>query len=71
LGSKQATYEEIRNYIKKKYGSNVRTSWIAHAKEIYGIDVKRSHQRTEKRQWPCPDEKLPWIKDAFIEFKMM
>jgi len=71
LKNHQATYEEIQNYVKKKYDRNVKSCWIAHAKEICGLNPKKSHLRIGKRVYPCPDEKLPWMIDAFKHFKMI
>ena len=65
------TYKDIQNYIKKKYGTGVKDCWIAHAKEQCGLDPKRSPRRMGKRLFPCPDDKLPQIKDAFRHFNMI
>jgi len=65
------TYTEIQNYVKKKHGKVVKTCWIAHAKEICGLEPKKSHNRMGKRVFPCPEDKLPWIKDAFKHFHMI
>lgn len=66
-----ATYSEIQEYVKTKYGKVVKTCWIAHAKEICGLNPTKSHRRLGARVYPCPDEKLVWIKDAFKHFKMI
>jgi len=71
LNNHQATYEEIQNYIKKKYDRNVKSCWIAHAKEIYGLNPKKSHLRMGKRIHLCPEDKLSWMKDAFKHYKMI
>jgi hypothetical protein len=70
---KKATYKEIQQYIKRKYGFTVKSCWIAHAKEIFGLNPKISHRRLSryKRVVPCPIEKLPAIEDAFKHFKMI
>lgn len=31
-----ATYKEIQQYVKLKYGFTPKTCWIAHMKEMYG-----------------------------------
>ncbi len=69
--TENATYLEIQEFVKKKHGKTVKTCWIAHAKEICGLNPKRSHKRIGKRVYPCPDEKLIWIKEAFRHFKMI
>jgi len=33
-----ATYKEVQEYIKKKYGFIVKTCWIAHVKEMCGLN---------------------------------
>jgi hypothetical protein len=69
--TENATYSEIQEFVKKKHGRVVKSCWIAHAKEICGLNPKRSHRRMGKRVYPCPDEKLVWIKEAFRHFKMI
>jgi hypothetical protein len=65
------TYSEIQAHVRKKHGKVMKTCWIAHAKEVYGLNPKRSKQRTGNRLHPCPDDKLLWIKEAFTFFKMI
>ena len=68
-----ATYKQIQNYIKYKYGYTVKTCWIAHVKEMSGLDVKVSPRRIDvnKRQVPCPEDKVESIKYAFRHFGMI
>ena len=66
-----ATYAQIRVYVKEKYGYFPKSCWIAHAKELSGLPVKRSHRRKGARQEPCPPRKLADIQDAFRYFKML
>ena len=66
-----ATYAEIQDWVKKKYGWEPKTCWIAHCKELYGLPVGRAHNRTgKKREVPCPEDKKPAIFAAFRHFKM-
>jgi hypothetical protein len=67
----EPTYSDIQKYVKNKYGKVVKTCWIAHAKEICGLNPKRSHRRMGNRVYLCPDDKLEWIKDAFRHFNMI
>lgn len=64
------TYREIQNYIKNKYGYSVKSCWIAHVKEMCGLDVKVSPRRTDinKRKVLCPEGKVKPIKEAFRYF---
>ena len=66
-----ATYEQIQDEVKRTTGRQPKTCWIAHAKELCGIPVKKSHRRRGERKYPCPDEMLPPIRDAFKHFRMM
>ena len=36
------TYKEIKNFILEKHGKKIKSSWIAHAKEVFGVTVKRA-----------------------------
>ena len=68
-----ATYKEIQAYVKGTYGFLPKTCWIAHMKEICGLPIKMSNNRYsfDKRQKPCPPEKMEAIKGAFRHFKMI
>lgn len=67
-----ASYEEIQQYVKQKYGFVPKTCLVAHAKEIFGIPVYKAPNRIESdlRVNPCPEDKLHAIKDAFRYFGM-
>ena len=68
-----ATYKEIQTYVKNIYGFIPKTCWIAHMKEICGLPVKVSHNRhsPDKREKPCPLDKMEPIREAFQHFKMI
>ena len=67
-----ASNEEIRDYIEKKHGVRPKNTWIAHAKEVYGVPTKpASNRKSGERRWPCPKKRLPHIKEAFLHFKML
>ncbi len=65
------TYQTIKDYVKEKHGINIKSSWIAHAKEECGVKVKKADNRKGERKWPCPKKRLPVIKEAFEHFKMI
>ena len=67
------TYREIQNYVKNKYGYTVKTCWIAHVKEMSGLEVNIAPNRTDvnKRKFPCPESKIEPIKDALRHFGMI
>lgn len=64
--------DDIRQYILEKFGNEPRNSWIAHAKEVYGIPVRKARNRvSEKRLWSCPKSHFEELKSAFIHFEMI
>lgn len=68
-----ATYDEIRDYVKKNFGFYPKTCWIAHMKELCGLPVKIAPNRYDqnKRTNPCPLDKQASIKKAFQHFGMI
>lgn len=68
-----ATYKEIQDYVNIYYGYVPKTCWIAHCKEIYGLQPKVSANRhsTDKRKHPCPTQKQSDILEAFKFYKMV
>jgi hypothetical protein len=67
-----ATYNEIQQWIKKKYGFSVETCWIADVKEKCGLPMRTAHNRKGKeRMKPCPKNKIRYITKAFRHFKMI
>jgi len=68
-----ATYKEIQEYIKEKYGYSVKTCWIAHMKEVCGLPVRMAYNRysPDARTHPCPAENQAAVRDAFEYFKMI
>jgi len=64
--------DEIREYLDKKYGFKPKNTWIAHAKEVYGVPTKpASNRKSKERRWPCPKKRLTQIKDAFMHFEIL
>lgn len=65
-----ATYREIQNYVKTHYNCAVKTCWIAHVKELNGMQLRVAHNRvsTQERQFPCPNEKRVMIEQALKNF---
>jgi hypothetical protein len=68
-----ATYKEIQKYIKSNNTIYVKSCWIAHMKEICGLNPKKAPNRKSKsrRSQPCPPSKMALIKDAFKHYKMI
>jgi hypothetical protein len=72
-GDHMATYREIQNWIKSRYGFSCKTCWIAHMKEVCGLPVKISHRRysPDKRLHPCPESKQEAVREAFKYFGLI
>lgn len=68
-----ATYKQIQEYVRDKYGYAIKTCWIASMKEECGIPVKVAPNRysVNSRVYPCPAEKKNAIRDAFSFFNMI
>ena len=70
----KATYEQIKEYILKKFGCKVSTLYIAQIKRKCGLPVGEQYNKSKKedKTMPqCPKEKEAAIMDAFRHFKMM
>ena len=65
--------KKIQAYVRPKYGFQPQSCWIAHVKELCGLEVKMAHNRQspEKRKKPCPPDKQEAIKEAFKHFGMI
>ena len=73
MAGEGATYQQIQAWIRARHGFTVKTCWIAHAKELSGVPVRRASNRREagRREHPCPPEKLPAIREAFEHFELL
>jgi hypothetical protein len=72
-GVDMATYRQIQNWVKRNYGFSVETCWIAHVKEICGLEPRKAANRVDEneRTNPCPMSKIDPIKQAFRYFGMI
>lgn len=67
-----ATYQQIQEYVKQKYGFVPQTCWIAHVKELSGLAVHRAvNRRGSKRVKPCPPDRQAQIREALKHFEML
>lgn len=67
LAKSKATYAEIKEYVKDRYGVNVHTSYIAQVKRLCGLDRGENYNKSKKENSEvkqCPQEKVEYIKDA-------
>ena len=70
----KATYPKIKEYVKKKYGVNVHTSYIAQVKRMCGLDMGENYNKSKKENpevKQCPQEKVEYIKDALRHFGVL
>jgi hypothetical protein len=59
----------IQAFVKEKYGFSVKTCWIAHVKELSGLEVKPAPNRKgPERLNPCPPNKRKAIEEALKHF---
>lgn len=67
-----ATYKQIQDYVKKRYGYQPKTCWIAHVKELSGLSMRKAWNRAgTRREEPCPKGKIPDIQAALRHFGMI
>lgn len=68
-----ATYRQIQEYVRRKYGHTVETCWIAHVKELNGLSPRIAPNRisTQERKIPCPNSKRKAIEEAMRQFGMI
>lgn len=65
-----ATYKEISEYVKEKYGLHVPNLYIGQIKTKVGLDKRKNYHvgSGEGRVPNCPPEKEEAIMDAFRHF---
>ena len=68
-----ATYKQIQDYVKKTHQFTPKTCWIAHVKELNGLNTRTAPNRRSKenREYPCPNDKRAAIEDAFRHYGMI
>lgn len=68
-----ATYNQIQDFVKSKRGYIVKTCWIAHVKDVCGLQprVAPNRESERRRRNLCPPEKVDSIEEAFRHFGMI
>ena len=70
---KKATYTNIKNYIKERYGVEVHSSYIAQVRRLCGLDMRECYNKSKKeipiRVSQCPDSKAKYIREALAYFE--
>lgn len=70
----KATYEQIKEYVKEKFGFKVSTLYIAQIKRKCGIVLREHYNKSKKEKQiipKCTPEKEKAIMDALKHFKMV
>lgn len=70
----KATYEQIKEYVLKKFGFKVSTLYIAQIKKKCGIELRENYNKSKKEKKVIPQripEKEDAIMDALRHFKMI
>lgn len=67
-----ATVKKIQAFVKANYGFKPKSCWIAHVKELCGLEVKPAWNRKgEERANPCPENKQAAIREALRRLGMI
>jgi len=71
--SNDATYQMIRDYVRKQSGLYVKTCSIADMKQQSGLQLRTAPNRIDplKRKYPCPHAHKAAIRAAFIHFGLI
>lgn len=70
----KVTYEQIQNYVLKKYDFEVPTLYIAQIKRKCGLEIGENYNKSKKENSnvpECPKEKEEAIMDALRHFGMI
>ena len=73
LKSSTATYDDIKTYVREKYGFEVHSTYIGQVKEKLVLEKRKNYNlgSGEGRVPNCPPEKEEAIKEALKHFKMI
>lgn len=70
----KATYQEIKAYVKEKYGLKVHTKYIAEIKRMCGLEMRENYNKPKKENPEVkqyPQEKVGYIKDALRYYRLI
>lgn len=69
----RATYAEIKDYVKEKYGLSISSLYIAQIKDKVGLDKRLNYYlgSGDGRVPQCPTEKEEAIMDTFKHFSLI
>jgi hypothetical protein len=67
----EVMYRKIQDWVRQRYGFVPQPCWIAHGKALFGLPVRRAHNRSGRRRKPCPLERRQAIRSAFVHFGLL
>ena len=70
----KATYREIEEWVREKYGFHVSNLSIVHVKQKHGIIERENYNKLkspDSKQPGCPEEKVKAIEGAMRHFQMV
>lgn len=67
------TYAKVQKDIELNHGQTIKTCWIAHVKELNGIETQKAPNRIDEneRKYPCPENKRQMIEESMRKFGML
>lgn len=66
------TVAQITHHVRVHSGFAPKSCWIAHVKELNGLEVRRAWNRVgSERMVPCPEEKRAAIEQALRHFRII
>ena len=68
--AKPATYNQIMQYVKEKYGATIYKTYITDVKSMYGLKTRQDPAHPKKRRH-CTKEAEKYIVDALKHFGML
>jgi hypothetical protein len=65
------TYKEAHDLYKKKYGTHIKSSYIADILSSHGKTTRKSPSRKGGYRYPCPAKVKPNLERILKELKMI
>ncbi|MGB6464382.1 MAG: hypothetical protein WBF38_09195 [Nitrosotalea sp.] len=65
------SYKEAHDLYKKKYGTHVKSSYIADVLSSHGKTKRKASTRKGNYKYPCPKDVQPNLEKVLKELKMI
>lgn len=68
-----AIYKQIQDDVRSIHKVVVKSCWIAHVKELNGLQLRQAPNRISfsHRKYPCPEQFRPLIEQSMIKFGIL